>query len=320
MSFVRRLLISIAAVPMLIGAVNAETGDRLGVAAGKPGSDSFAFATELWAMSQIALMPTHGVALEAREVTADDDRLALLQDGEVEAALVYGRVPNAYEHDVRAIMALWPLGQSDDDSDPVQFLVHKTVSADVVYLVTKAMFENGRYFKNTHSSLGVGHPGEAMTGLDIPLHAGAYRYYQERGLGQDAPLAADYWGDDKAVADVDPKTAPATYRNFDDPALDAKEIEQIAAACRQALDAGSLTLLLGDLATTGCEVYQDELVDGEKQTVSDTTTISDGDTLDEAPVGQGGPAIRWTPSGSGASASDRGLKLAPARVIRQPVM
>lgn len=106
----KRMLAVLAGVAMGALAANAEADNRLAVAIGKPGSDSFTFGTELWAMSQIALLPTHGIALDSREVAVDEDHLSLLRSREVQAALVYGRVPESYRDDVRAIMALWPRG------------------------------------------------------------------------------------------------------------------------------------------------------------------------------------------------------------------
>ncbi|MEM9627067.1 MAG: TAXI family TRAP transporter solute-binding subunit [Pseudomonadota bacterium] len=289
---------------------------RLAIAIGTPGSESFTFGTELWAMGQITLLPEHGIAFASKEVTADEDRLALLQNREVDAALVYGRVPNAYDDDLRAIMSLWPKGISSEDADPVQFLIHKDVAADVVYLITRAMFENSGYFKNAHASLGFGQPGEAMTGLDIPLHAGAYRYYDENGFGLDQTIAADYWKAQQSPGEGEPSQKASIYSNFDDEALEQDEVDQIAAACRQALELGSLSVVLGDLNNTGCEVYQDELTDdpataASVQTPPETASITAGH---EASEGQGGPAIRWTPKSDDTDLS----KKRPA--TRQPIM
>ena len=336
------LLATIAAVTLGTLTANAEADNRLAVAIGTPGSDSFTFGIELWAMSQIALMPTHGIALDSKEVTADKDRLSLLQSREVEAALVYGRVPNAYDNDVRAIMALWPRGISSNDADPVQFLVHKDVAVDTVYLLTKAMFEHANYFKTAHASLGIGLPSEAMTGLDIPLHAGAFRYYEENGFGLEATVTADYWGEDQQAADGEPTQLSSIYRNFDDASFQPNEIEQIAAACRQALEIGSLSAVLGDLDNTGCEVYQDRLlgdaVDPNQPGVGNAPAVAafatsiavatDGnveDDLAETPFGQGGP---WVPSEqevSARSVADPQSVNDPrpsstTRVIRQPTM
>lgn len=338
MTYVKRLLAATAALTFGALAAHADADNHLAVAIGEPGSDSFTFGTELWAMSQIALMPPHGIAFDSREVAADQDRLSLLQNQEVEAALVYGRVPNAYDDDVRAIMALWPRGIVSEEADPVQFLVRKDVDAEVVYLVTKALFEHAGYFKTAHASLGIGRASEAMIGLDIPLHAGAYRYYQENGFGPEADVALDPWTDPEKDDDAEPGQATATYRNFDDAALEPTEVEQVARACRQALETGSLSLVLGDLATTGCEIYQDELIDPSVELATDTvqpqavaafaTSVQaagdEGSEVDlfASPVGQGGPAIRWDPAEGPPAVAERhrSLRALPTRVVHQPTM
>ncbi|MGI9510108.1 MAG: TAXI family TRAP transporter solute-binding subunit [Geminicoccaceae bacterium] len=321
---------------------NAEAENQLAVAIGMPGSDSFTFGTELWAMSQIALLPKHDIAVESKEVEADEDRLSLLQNRDVEAALVYGRVPNAYDDDVRAIMALWPEGISSEGAEPVQFLVHKDVAADVVYLVTKAMFEHADSFKNAHAKLGVGQPTEAMAGLDIPLHAGAYRFYEESGFGRDEAVAANDVGAEKPETDAKAVLATTSFRDFDDAELEPGEVEQIAAACRQALEIGALSLVLGDLSNTGCEVYQRKLNEaiaadrpgsaGEKRSqavaafATSVKPAADGadasaDSLFDTPVGRGGPAIRWESSEAEAGAKDGdAAKQMPVRSVLQPTM
>ena len=57
------------------------------------------------------------------------------------------------------------------------------VSDDVVYAVTKSVFENMRRFRRLHPALGnLKEPEMIKDGLSAPLHAGAQRYYSEVGL------------------------------------------------------------------------------------------------------------------------------------------
>jgi hypothetical protein len=304
-------LLPAAALAFVLGATTAEAelDERLILAIGAPGSDSFVFGTELWAMIEIALKPTHGVSFDALEVEADDDRLAMLRDRKAEAALVYGRVPFAYAADLRAIMALWPGGAVAGDVDPVQFLVRKDVGAEAVYLLTKAMFENADLLKTVRDEISVGALGDAVTGLDVPLHPGAHRYYAERGFGF-GTASAFQAGPNQPAQDSAKAAAGRTYRDFDDAALSQAEIDQIVAACRQALELGTLSAVLGDLSSTGCEVYQQDLASfaGEQA----PTEAVENEPFDAA-VGQGGPAIRWDPE-SGATSE---IKTSPSR---QPVM
>lgn len=63
------------------------------------------------------------------------------------------------------------------------FVTSAAVSEDVVYEVTKAIFENLDTFRSLHPALATLDPAEMVTdGLSAPLHAGAERYYREAGL------------------------------------------------------------------------------------------------------------------------------------------
>lgn len=56
------------------------------------------------------------------------------------------------------------------------------VSEDVVYAVTKAVYENFEEFKNMHPAWKALRPEiMSVNGLSAPLHNGAARYYKERG-------------------------------------------------------------------------------------------------------------------------------------------
>lgn len=56
---------------------------------------------------------------------------------------------------------------------------------DVVYAVTKSVFENMRRFRRLHPALGILKDDEMIKdGLSAPLHPGAVRYYKEAGLSK----------------------------------------------------------------------------------------------------------------------------------------
>jgi hypothetical protein len=310
--------------------VMAEMDDSLVVAVGEPGSDSFIFGTELWAMTQISLLPTHGFRIEAQEASSDEGRLALMRDRNAQAALITGPVPAALDDDMRTIMALWPSGAVAVEVRPAQLLVRRDVSEESIYLLTKAMFEHAGFMKSARSSLGIGSPSEAMMGLDWPLHAGAVRYYREIGFGPEAEIAANQWSSGETQsAESQGAGTSVTYRNFDDSELGSDEIGQIVGACRSALDVGSLSPLLGDLSHTGCEVYTKQFLSGveqQDQALKSASVSQNGDgqtEADEAPVGQGGPAILWRPpSGSTKQSDSHASENLPFKMqtARQPVM
>jgi TRAP transporter TAXI family solute receptor len=56
------------------------------------------------------------------------------------------------------------------------------VSDEVVYAVTKEVFDNLKEFKSLHSAYENLTKEEMLTGLSAPIHPGAMKYYQEAGL------------------------------------------------------------------------------------------------------------------------------------------
>jgi TRAP transporter TAXI family solute receptor len=59
------------------------------------------------------------------------------------------------------------------------------VPAEVVYTLTKALFENLEEFKEQHPAFAALTPEGMLRGLTAPLHQGARRYYVEAGLIED---------------------------------------------------------------------------------------------------------------------------------------
>jgi TRAP transporter TAXI family solute receptor len=63
------------------------------------------------------------------------------------------------------------------------FVSSTNTSADTVYQVVKAVFENFDTFRKLHPAFGNLQKAEMIKdGLSAPLHDGAARYYKEAGL------------------------------------------------------------------------------------------------------------------------------------------
>jgi hypothetical protein len=58
------------------------------------------------------------------------------------------------------------------------------VPEDVVYTLTKTVFENFDSFKKLHETFGALTKEKMLEGLTAPLHPGAVKYYKEAGLMQ----------------------------------------------------------------------------------------------------------------------------------------
>jgi TRAP transporter TAXI family solute receptor len=62
------------------------------------------------------------------------------------------------------------------------FVTSKNVSEDIVYAITKEVFENLEDFRTLHPAYEVLTPENMLEGLSAPVHRGALRYYRESGL------------------------------------------------------------------------------------------------------------------------------------------
>ena len=315
---VRFLLILSSCVVMTTA--QAQPQHPLKMAIGEPGSKSFVFGTELWAMGQIALKHKHGIDLAAVEVVDDWERVALLHSAAIEVALVDGDVLGESVDQARTVLALWPDSGPDVATKPAQIIAHENVSEEVIYQLTKAIFENGNFFKASQEQLGTVSIDSAIVGVDLPIHAGALRYYEEKGVDLDL-LQASSSSESPALVPVEPRAAEvtsapaATFLDFDDKGLSNEERAQVAAACRQALEEGALSLVLGDLSSTGCEVYQSQL---EEQAINRHEEASvDVDPFAAHGGGQGGPAIALD---SVQGQKDRSLRETTTRSPRTPTM
>ena len=61
---------------------------------------------------------------------------------------------------------------------------HAGVSDDLVYMMTKSMWENRQLMVDTQSAADEMDLKKAMKGMAMPIHPGALRYYKEKGLSK----------------------------------------------------------------------------------------------------------------------------------------
>lgn len=81
---------------------------------------------------------------------------------------------------------LYP-GAANEEDNPTfgvkaTFCTSAKVSDDVVYAITKEVFENFEDFKKLHPAYQVLTKKSMLEGLSAPIHAGAMKYYKEAGL------------------------------------------------------------------------------------------------------------------------------------------
>tara|TARA_R110001606_G_scaffold396056_1_gene569464 strand:+ start:5555 stop:6220 length:666 start_codon:yes stop_codon:yes gene_type:complete len=67
-------------------------------------------------------------------------------------------------------------------AEPNFLATRSDVSENDVYLLTKSLYENLGYLSAIHQATAGMSIEKAITGLAVPLHPGAVRYYRERGI------------------------------------------------------------------------------------------------------------------------------------------
>ena len=61
-------------------------------------------------------------------------------------------------------------------------VISKDIPADLVYSMTKAIFENLDNLKSVHPAFGKVTKATILNGFGAPLHPGALKYYREIGV------------------------------------------------------------------------------------------------------------------------------------------
>jgi len=73
-------------------------------------------------------------------------------------------------------------------AQPNLLVARKDVPEEVVYLVTKTIYENLPFLNNIHKATKAMSLKDAVKGLPVPLHPGALKYYEEMGIDVPAYL------------------------------------------------------------------------------------------------------------------------------------
>ncbi len=101
---------------------------------------------------------------------------------------IYQKLKQKYPFYTQVVIPKGTYNGVDQDVQTVavmsMLLVHKDVPKNVVYLMTKILFEHADELKQKVQKQSVQYISlkHALEGLSIPLHPGAYQYYVEQGL------------------------------------------------------------------------------------------------------------------------------------------
>jgi TRAP transporter TAXI family solute receptor len=132
--------------------------------------------------------PPVAAATQAFAQMGDGVRILELTDSQLEA--------------IRSVYPVWTRYEIPANTYPGQFTRVQTIaqpnflacradlSDDLVYKVTRTIYENLDYLRSIHSATNAMALGKAIEGLAVPLHPGALRFYRENGISVSDPLVA----------------------------------------------------------------------------------------------------------------------------------
>ncbi|MCG8550784.1 MAG: TAXI family TRAP transporter solute-binding subunit [Desulfobacterales bacterium] len=198
----------------LISAVESDIKDAANlkgkiVNLGNPGSGQLQNATEI--LQTIGIDPKKDLTAEYIKAS---EAPSILQDGRIDAFFYTVGHPNGaikeatsgarkvrftsitgvdnmlkkYPYFSKTIIkaSMYPGAQNDSDTETIGMKATLVTSAkvpeNVVYAITKEVFENFEAFKKLHPAYVTLTKEGMLTGLPAPLHPGAEKYYKEAGL------------------------------------------------------------------------------------------------------------------------------------------
>ena len=187
-------LTSMAAEPMAMGSPGSGTIgsnrillDNLGIdvdgfdlhPAGYGGSATALIEGEVSGMGTPAGVPVNAVTRAQIEMGGDavvlgfTDEQAAAADGGLGIWTPYTIPAGTYPAQRESVQTV---------AQPNLLAVHADIPEEDVYRITRAIFDHLSFLQGVHSATESMSLDEAMTGLPLPLHPGAARYYREQGM------------------------------------------------------------------------------------------------------------------------------------------
>ena len=140
--------------------------------------------------AQAICTSTFGVALCATPVAAET--LEVCETCELKD--IQSAIDEAKNGDVIEIAAGTYPGQKSSVrtiAQPTFLACRSDLPVDVVYKMTRAIYQNLGYLQNIHSATNGMRIDKAIEGLAVPLHPGAIKYYREQGVTIPSSLVVD---------------------------------------------------------------------------------------------------------------------------------
>ena len=157
------------------------------LATGHPTGSTYGLGVGIASLVKVKILPSVGIDLNTVITKGNDASLEALRDQQVEFALIdieQGRAPRL--RNVNAVATLRRQG-----AQSTTLLARADIDPQIVYVVIKAIFDHLPFLASIDPDIAEISLDEALLGLEMPLHAGAKRYYADRwGTGANPPPTA----------------------------------------------------------------------------------------------------------------------------------
>lgn len=110
-----------------------------------------------------------------------DKKVTILDFTDDQLQTIQGKFPIWNRFVIKA--GTYPGQEKEINTISPNFLAaHPDVSEETIYLITKTIYENLPFLGNIHKATKVMKLEKAISGLPVPLHPGAAKYYKEMGI------------------------------------------------------------------------------------------------------------------------------------------
>jgi NMT1-like family len=170
-------VVLVFATMLLILAPRAFAQDEpiLAIAVGGPGSPSYKFGLGLSSLFQAAALPDGTkMRIEIWESLSSSERIAVLLE-EVQLAVIHSGEVDREDRRARQLIRA-AVGLPDGS----QVLVRADLRDDLVYNITRLVFEHSDLMRSAYPEVGALEPSASLMRIQGAAHPGALRYYEEQ--------------------------------------------------------------------------------------------------------------------------------------------
>lgn len=150
---------------------------------------SYSVGIGIASLVKVKLLPRAGIDMNAIETPGNVEALVSLSRGEADFALLSDfwddlvsaepgvAAGQVFARNIEAVATLW-----SDGARSTQLVARQDVDPDAVYEVIKTIYDHLDFLQHVDDSIDGTALDRALADVSLPLHEGAYRYYEHIGI------------------------------------------------------------------------------------------------------------------------------------------